>query len=134
MNKYGQIYRITNKVNNKVYIGLTIRKNVLHDRYRGSLLSTHNDHLKKSINKYGKENFKIETLCWCNSEEELCNKEIEYIAYYNSTNSENGYNKNEGGVTGNGAIVSDETKILIGKKSKIAWDSTPERRKILLRV
>lgn len=59
---YGQIYAIKNKINNKVYIGQTIRKSVL-ERYCGSISNTHNVHLKNSINKYGEENFEIITLC-----------------------------------------------------------------------
>lgn len=59
---YGQIYAIKNKINNKVYIGQTIRKSVL-ERYHGSISNTHNVHLKNAIQKYGEENFEITTLC-----------------------------------------------------------------------
>ncbi|HBP40144.1 TPA: hypothetical protein DD450_04695 [Candidatus Woesebacteria bacterium] len=129
MNKYGQIYKITNKINNKVYIGLTIQNDVLNDRYKGNLLSTHNQHLKFSISKYGIENFCIETIYWANSKEELVSKEKEYIALYNSTNENKGYNKHEGGI---GGRPSDESIVIISEKSKQMWDSRPDMRLSLI--
>ena len=58
--KYGVIYKITNKINKKVYIGQTVRD--FNKRYGGSLNNTHNEHLRNSIKnkvitKCGKKNF-----------------------------------------------------------------------------
>jgi hypothetical protein len=58
--------------------------------------------LYRSIRKYGIENFIFEILEECN-EEELNDKEIYWIKYYDATNKEKGYNIKLGG-EGAGAI------------------------------
>jgi group I intron endonuclease len=55
------IYKITNKVNGKIYVGQTTRS--LEERWYGHC-STANQHgiLGKALIKYGKENFRQEIL------------------------------------------------------------------------
>lgn len=67
------IYKITNKLNNKFYVGAhkTINKN---DGYFGSGLL-----LGRSVVKYGKENFNKEILFECSSEEEMWQKEADIV-------------------------------------------------------
>lgn len=89
----GYIYRITNKVNGKSYIGQT--RNTVEFRWRQHINAKDNKYFHKAIKKYGVENFKIETLECCNVED-LDSKEIYYIAKYN-TFGENGYNLTKGG-------------------------------------
>lgn len=50
------VYKTTNIINGKVYIGSHITKNI-HDDYLGS-----GKYLKQAINKYGRENFTKEVL------------------------------------------------------------------------
>lgn len=95
----GYIYKITNKVNNKVYIGQTIKtvkkrfqqhKNNSNKSYFSQIV------LYKAFNKYGIENFICEEI------EEVPNdlldkREIYWIDYYDSYF--NGYNSTLGGRT-----------------------------------
>ena len=67
------LYKITNTVNNKIYLGKHKTKN-LDDGYFGS-----GKLLKRAIAKYGKENFFFEVLKQFNSEEELNQAEKELI-------------------------------------------------------
>jgi group I intron endonuclease len=94
------IYKITNTVNDKVYIGKTA----------GSLKLRINDHfkpssnacrlLKRAINKYGKTSFSVQIIHECDDEELLNILEIHYISLYDSTNKSKGYNLRSGGQGG----------------------------------
>ena len=95
------IYKIVNKINNKVYIGQT--KNTAEERFKGHLARYRNGcggKLYNAMRKYGIENFYIETIDSVDDkssdcEKELNEKEIYWINYYNST--EDGYNVLIGG-------------------------------------
>lgn len=91
----GLIYKITNKVNNKVYIGKTIRN--ISFRYGNNMnslfLRHHNDHLKKSMLKYGFDSFVIDVVEDGISDEDIIDREVFYINKYKSYNPDYGYNK-----------------------------------------
>ena len=63
--KYYGIYKITNLVNGKMYIGQHVTSD-LDDGYMGSGLV-----IRRAIKKYGAENFRKEWLTFCEDEEEL---------------------------------------------------------------
>lgn len=95
----GCIYMIRCVENQKCYIGQykkdspTIRWNRhLRDAEKGSNCAIH-----QAIRKYGKESFQISVLCLCNTQQELDQKEDEYITEYNSMIYDNGYNMVRGG-------------------------------------
>lgn len=94
------VYKTTNLLNNKIYIGKDSKNNEL---YLGSGLL-----LQKAIKKYGKENFKKEILEYCNNTVELNEKEKFWINFYDSRNVEIGYNLAEGG--DGGRTVKQEWK------------------------
>ena len=90
------IYKITNKINNHSYIGLSTH---LEDRWEYhktpyNWKRENNKVLYKAIKKYGIDNFKFEILEEC-SVEELGGKEKYYIKKYNTYY--NGYNMTAGG-------------------------------------
>ena len=91
------IYKITNKINNKIYIGQTIKNiNLRWQRHYTDALSNRvNTKFAKAIRKYGKDNFIIEEIDTAQSKEELNQKEIYWIYYYNSILE--GYNSVDGG-------------------------------------
>lgn len=97
----GYIYKVTNKVNGKVYIGQTIQtiKNRWYEHCRTKNISKaeKNMKIKRAILKYGKENFTVETLEECDSAL-LNDRERYYISYFDSY--KNGYNSTEGGQDG----------------------------------
>jgi group I intron endonuclease len=87
------IYKITNKINGKIYIG----KNITNDiSYMGSGVI-----LESAKKKYGVNNFVKEIIETCTSEEELNEREKYWIKQLQSTNRNIGYNIAEGGNGGN---------------------------------
>jgi group I intron endonuclease len=91
---YGVIYKITNLINRKVYIGQTKQK--LRQRWSGhkycSKNNTNNMNISKAIKKYGPENFTIEKIDEADSFESLNLLEEYYIKEYNSCDKKFGYN------------------------------------------
>lgn len=66
---YHIVYRITNNINNKVYVGVHSTE-VLDDGYMGSGVN-----IKKSIAKHGIQNFSKDILFILDSYEEMMAKE-----------------------------------------------------------
>lgn len=91
------IYKITNKINNKVYIGQTTKSiNLRWQRHCADALKNRLDtKFARAIRKYGKDNFVVEEIDTAQSKEELNQKEIYWINYYNSILE--GYNSVDGG-------------------------------------
>jgi len=106
------IYLITNKINDKKYVGQT--ENV---ERRWKEHCRKDQVISSAIKKYGKENFTCEVLEILYDLEEANEAEIFRIRYHHSHVSENGYNVSLGGKN---AIVSEETskKISDSKKGK----------------
>jgi len=119
-NRYCEIYKIINKVNNKIYVGQTVSHVLNAKRYRPyghirrfkshvseAFSSKKNQchYLNNAIRKYGTSNFEVELIECCPLE--ISNeKEIYYIEKYNSL-FPNGYNLKNGG---NVFTHSDESK------------------------
>ena len=81
------IYKITNKINNKVYIGQSIDIYRRWERHRivafNDAYPQYNCMLYKAFRKYGYDNFSFEIIKEC-AEEELNNLESYYILMYES--------------------------------------------------
>jgi group I intron endonuclease len=94
------IYKFTNKINNKSYIGQSVNiANRVQDHFYRAFYNYHTNReydkaFYRALRKYGKENFNFEILEEC-SKEDLNEREKYWIKYYNSY--ENGYNETIGG-------------------------------------
>lgn len=99
-NKNYVVYKITNLINDKTYIGITkqiIKRIGNHIYYFKNLNSSNNTYLHKALRKYGLEFFTIDILEVCKNLETLNNREVHWIKFYNSTNNKKGYNLDSGG-------------------------------------
>ena len=113
---YGYVYRTTNLINGKIYIGKH-RSEGFDTSYKGS-----GSLLWKAINKYGWESFSTELLASCFSLEELNEEEKLLISYFDSNNRSIGYNILPGG---DGGALYGELNGFYGKHH------TPEVRSII---
>jgi group I intron endonuclease len=92
---HGYIYKTTNLINGKVYVGK--REQKFNPRYLGSGILLH-----KALDKYGKNNFKLEVIVHTENKEQLRELEKKYIADYREIcGKRNVYNIAEGGAGGN---------------------------------
>jgi hypothetical protein len=97
---YGYVYLITNKINDKKYVGLHASTS-FDDSYWGSGLL-----ISRAIKKYGKKNFIREVLHWCRTHDELVETEVAELISRNAAKSDEYYN-----------IIDTKTPILFGKEN-----------------
>lgn len=119
------IYKFTNKINNKSYIGQSINlegRYASHRRnYKNPNLAIYNTHFYQALRKYGFENFDYTVLEENDNFtlEDLNRLEIDYIAKFDSFY--NGYNMNPGGGnTGSGYLLAPDTILAIKQDLKEA--------------
>lgn len=112
----GYIYETKNLINGKTYIGQH-KKDYYDYYYKGS-----GKLINQAIQLYGKENFKTIVLEWCESLEELNNREIYYIALYRAQNKAE-YNITDGG---------DGTRGLFGEKNHFFGKTHSDQTKKLI--
>lgn len=91
---YGRIYRVTNKVNGKSYIGQTTL--TLAQRWACHLTNPSKAPLGRAIRKYGREAFSLDTLELCADAESLDAAEQRWIEAL-GTKVPKGYNVRDGG-------------------------------------
>lgn len=114
----GIIYKITNHITGKSYVGQTIRP--LKRRWQEHCQNAERCKvLHRAIMKYGKDNFTIEQIDTANTSKELNDKEIYWIKFYN-TLVPNGYNMTEGGggICGLPMTKSEDWKRKIGESNR----------------
>lgn len=111
---YGIIYKVVNKINKKLYIGLTTKSledrkivHFNHSKY-GSKLYFHN-----AIRKYGKENYEWSEIDSADTKEDLIYLEKYWIHFWNT--NKQGYNLTLGGDGIFGYKHTEENKENIGK-------------------
>ena len=132
------IYKITNKINGKIYIGQTINDpKIRFSRHIYDAVSNKSDTpLHRAIRRYGKENFEMTIVDTATNIEELNKKEEELISYSKSLVFQKGYNVEKGGLNKTKTEeslrkVSESLKeaYRTGKKERKRTDTTDNLRK-----
>lgn len=120
MERIGVIYKWTNKINGKSYIGQTIDE---EGRKKGHINGRYKCYFHDAIKKYGVENFNYEVIERI-EESKLSEREIYWIEYYNTYN--NGYNLTLGGEGtrgfSHGFTEEQKKKMSESHKGQIAWN------------
>jgi len=113
-----EVYKITNKQNGKIYIGITNQGvTVRFGKHISDSSGKYTFPLHNAIRKYGKDNFQIEVIEIVDDVEVLKEREIYWIKYYDSYNRDKGYNLTLGGDGTFGRFHSNETKEKIRQKA-----------------
>lgn len=121
------VYEITNKINNKKYIGKrSCNCDIKEDTYMGS-----GKYLWNAYKKYGLNNFQKEVLKICDTEQEALEYEKKLIAKLNATTSSDYYNIAEGGQGGN-AIAGFTEEEMKAYKIKLSKSGKKSRKKIVV--
>jgi group I intron endonuclease len=108
---YGYIYKTTNLINGRLYIGQ--RKGTFTPEYLGS-----GKIIKIAIKQYGKNNFRLEVLAFATTYQMLNGLEMKYIYEYRQIFGDRFlYNITDGGGGSSGRIFSEESK----KKMRLSW-------------
>jgi len=130
-NVYGVVYKATNTINQKVYIGRTVQGlcNRKWSHESNAKKSSNNMVFVKALKKYGIENFVWETIENCYSKEELNEMEFHYIKQYDSFGRK-GYNATLGGEGAEGYKHTKEVCEAIRKQKtgvKLSAESIAKR-------
>lgn len=120
----GYIYKTTNLINGKIYVGLH-QNTEFNENYFGS-----GKLLKKAVKKYGLTNFECEVIEWCETKEKLAQREVHWISKLEAKVKGTGYNLHEGGgmpPSQKGTTLSNETRKRIseGLKGKYGGVKAP---------
>ena len=95
MKPIGWIYLTTNLVNEKIYIGQHV---ISSDKRANATYIGSGELFRKTVKKYGKENFKRKILRICYTQKELNTWEYVYIKKYKSQDKKIGYNIADGDI------------------------------------
>ncbi len=124
------IYKATNKINQKVYIGKTThgleKRRKRHED--NSLNSKLNNYFYKAMRKHGFDSFKWEIIDRANTEKELNILEQFYIADYKEKGQV--YNLTNGGDGISGFVFSEESKRKMSKAHKGKKQTKESKRKL----
>lgn len=121
----GIIYKATNKINNKSYIGqskFNLSGRIRSHKWRAK--EKINTHFYNAIRKYGFENFEWVVIDEPPNEK-LDKKEIFYINKYDTF--KNGYNMTKGGIV---TVITDEIRKKLSKAQVNRFKKPEERKKI----
>lgn len=97
MKEFGIVYKATNKINGKAYIGQTVGslKARIYQHKSDAINRNDNNNFHNALLKYGENNFNWKIIDSARSRNELDLLEIRYIEKYDTFN--NGYNSTHGG-------------------------------------
>lgn len=99
------LYKITNNINNKVYIGHTSDPKRRKSQHFYKKVVNTKSIIRQAVDKYGADNFKFEVIC-IGDKNYVIELEVKAISLYRTTEKQFGYNIKPGGEVGAGYKIS----------------------------
>lgn len=99
------LYKITNTVNGKLYIGITTDPQKRKTRHFSKTGHSAFSLIRLAMDKHGRENFKFEVIC-IGEKDYILDLEVKAIALYRTCEKRFGYNIKPGGQSGRGYAVN----------------------------
>lgn len=117
------IYSILNKVNGKIYVGLTSQGRERFNKHKSLLNNGNhfNPHLQSAWDKYGADAFEFNVLEYC-SKDKLNENEDWWIEFFGSTNPDIGYNLRSGGGANFTVLESTRKKLSDINRGENHWN------------
>ena len=119
---YGYIYKSYCKITNKYYIGSKKSDKFVINYFGSGKL------ILEDIKKYGKQNFVSTLIEKCETKEELCEREMYWIDFYNAVKSDNFYNIFRTSNRNDGLKHSKESRKIISEKANNRGKMTDETK------
>ena len=120
------IYKITNTVNGKIYIGQSTNIETRWKQHKQHLRNNYhcNEHLQRAWNRYGENAFVFEVIAEC-TEDKLNELEAKFIEEYHGTDFKYGYNEKTGG---------DHEKLTEAMKQKLRKPKPPRTKEHCMKL
>ncbi len=109
------IYKATNLVNGKMYIGKSKNFDERKKSHRRDTKNGDQVYFHRALRKYGTENFDWQVIDQAETDQELDDKEKYWVQFYKSFDPQFGYNLTKGG---DGGSPNEETRRKIGTANK----------------
>lgn len=122
------IYKISNKINGKFYVGQTSNLDRRRKEHLCLLGRRGNTVLGRALKKYGRSNFDFDVIESC-PREDLDRLEQFYIGILCPD-----YNVSTGGPGNGGHIVTPEVRRVLAIKARVQWDNLSQDRKDYIRT
>lgn len=118
------IYKIVNKINNKIYIGQSVDINARFSQHKYTIKKNINHPLYNAFRKYELDNFEFIIIEEIENINDLDLRELYWVNHYKSNDRNYGYNIRIDCRTNRGHKYSDESKnkISLSNKGKPAWN------------
>lgn len=110
------LYTITNMINNKLYIGQSVKPNQRWSQHKAYAKRDTVQYIHRAMAKYGIDSFRFDIIATCRTEEDANELETVLIKQYNSRNKQYGYNIAPGGNISWNRGISKELNPLTGRK------------------
>lgn len=138
------IYKITNLVNNKIYIGYTKNPDKrFKEHIKDARLNKTNQYIHKAIRKYGPINFSFFILENRDNKSDALETEKYWITFFKSNNNKFGYNLTEGGeggdyskfwsIKGKQNIIENNKKRSMYQRNKTYEEIYGEERSLIIK-